>query len=90
MGICAGLGAVRRIVGKKIRREALIEVTVRPNTWTTSIESRSSSPEVTVMATTTKTARTARKAWAKPRVECYETRPEVTAYAGDSNPWAVR
>jgi hypothetical protein len=42
------------------------------------------------MATTTKTSRTTRKAWAKPRVECYETRPEVTAYAGDSNPWAVR
>jgi hypothetical protein len=42
------------------------------------------------MATTTKAARTARKAWAKPRVECYETRPEVTAYAGDANPWAVR
>jgi hypothetical protein len=41
------------------------------------------------MATTTKTSRT-RKAWAKPRVECYETRPEVTAYAGDGGPWAVR
>jgi hypothetical protein len=40
------------------------------------------------MATTTKTR--TRKAWAKPRVECYETRPEVTAYAGDSTPWAVR
>jgi hypothetical protein len=42
------------------------------------------------MATATKKAGTARKAWAKPRVECYETRPEVTAYAGDANPWAVR
>jgi hypothetical protein len=40
------------------------------------------------MATTTK--KTARKTWAKPRVECYETRPEVTAYAGDANPWVVR
>ena len=45
------------------------------------------------MATTTKTSRAARKAWAKPRVECYETRPEVTAYSGDggdSGPWAAR
>jgi hypothetical protein len=41
------------------------------------------------MATTTKKG-VARKAWAKPRVECYETRPEVTAYAGDSSPWNVR
>ena len=41
------------------------------------------------MATTTRKPRTL-KAWAKPCVECYETRPEVTAYAGDSNPWAVR
>jgi hypothetical protein len=40
------------------------------------------------MATTTK--RVARKAWAKPRVECYETRPEITAYSGDVNPWNVR
>jgi hypothetical protein len=41
------------------------------------------------MATTVKKG-TARKTWAKPRVECYETRPEVTAYAGDSGTWNVR
>jgi hypothetical protein len=28
-----------------------------------------------------------RKVWRRPRVECLETRPEVTAYAGDSGPW---
>jgi hypothetical protein len=39
------------------------------------------------MATTTKKVR---KTWAKPRVECYETRPEITAYSGDVNPWNVR
>jgi hypothetical protein len=27
-----------------------------------------------------------RKVWRRPRVECLETRPEVTAYAGDSGP----
>ncbi len=28
-----------------------------------------------------------RRRWTRPRVECLETRPEVTAYAGDSGPW---
>jgi hypothetical protein len=28
--------------------------------------------------------------WSAPVVECYETRPEVTAYAGESEPWRVR
>ena len=28
--------------------------------------------------------------WAEPAVECYETRPEVTAYAGESEPWRAR
>jgi hypothetical protein len=32
----------------------------------------------------------ARRAWARPKVECLETRPEVTAYSGDINPWNVR
>lgn len=29
-------------------------------------------------------------AWSEPVVECYETRPEVTAYAGESEPWRAR
>jgi len=29
-------------------------------------------------------------AWSMPQVECYETRPEVTAYAGDGGPWNAR
>jgi hypothetical protein len=29
-------------------------------------------------------------AWSPPLVECYETRPEVTAYAGDGGPWNAR
>lgn len=28
--------------------------------------------------------------WSDPVVECYETRPEVTAYAGESEPWRAR
>jgi hypothetical protein len=28
--------------------------------------------------------------WSEPAVECYETRPEVTAYAGESGPWRAR
>jgi len=28
--------------------------------------------------------------WSTPEVECYETRPEVTAYAGDGGPWNNR
>jgi hypothetical protein len=28
--------------------------------------------------------------WVTPETECYETRPEVTAYAGDSGPWNNR
>ena len=26
--------------------------------------------------------------WEAPQIECYETRPEVTAYAGGDGPWA--
>ena len=29
----------------------------------------------------------ARAAWVRPEVECLETRPEITAYAGGSDPW---
>ena len=74
---------VRVLEPKLILGNALIGVTV--SRTLTSLDS--AIPEVT-MATTTKTR--TRKAWAKPRVECYETRPEVTAYAGDGGPWAVR
>ncbi len=28
--------------------------------------------------------------WVAPEVVCYETRPEVTAYAGDGAPWNNR
>lgn len=28
--------------------------------------------------------------WTDPVIECYETRPEVTAYAGESGPWRGR
>ena len=28
--------------------------------------------------------------WSEPEFECYETRPEVTAYAGESEPWRAR
>jgi len=28
--------------------------------------------------------------WAKPKVECVEVRPEVTAYSGDTGPWLKR
>jgi hypothetical protein len=28
--------------------------------------------------------------WSTPEVDCYETRPEVTAYAGDGGPWNNR
>jgi hypothetical protein len=28
--------------------------------------------------------------WTAPVVECLETRPEVTAYAGDGGPWLTR
>jgi hypothetical protein len=28
--------------------------------------------------------------WSEPVAECYETRPEVTAYAGESGPWRAR
>jgi len=31
--------------------------------------------------------RRARRAWTRPAVECLETRPEVTAYSGDTGPW---
>jgi hypothetical protein len=30
----------------------------------------------------------ARLPWRKPRVECLESRPEVSAYAGTGEPWA--
>jgi hypothetical protein len=26
-------------------------------------------------------------AWRKPRVECLESRPEISAYAGTGEPW---
>ncbi|MEJ3744912.1 hypothetical protein WEI85_16645 [Actinomycetes bacterium KLBMP 9797] len=29
----------------------------------------------------------AKRSWSRPRVECLETRPEVTAYSGDGWPW---
>ena len=29
----------------------------------------------------------ARTAWVHPEVECLETRPEITAYAGGGDPW---
>lgn len=29
----------------------------------------------------------ARQAWVRPEVECLETRPEITAYAGGGDPW---
>ncbi len=32
----------------------------------------------------------ARPEWVTPEVECYDTRPEVTAYAGDGGPWLNR
>jgi hypothetical protein len=31
-----------------------------------------------------------RRSWTRPQVQGYETRPEVTAYAGDSGPWNNR
>ncbi|GHF41988.1 hypothetical protein FHX82_005038 [Amycolatopsis bartoniae] len=31
-----------------------------------------------------------RPLWSEPVAECYETRPEVTAYAGESGPWQAR
>jgi hypothetical protein len=31
--------------------------------------------------------RTKKRTWTKPRTECLESRPEVSAYAGDSWPW---
>ncbi|GAA4468062.1 hypothetical protein [Phytohabitans houttuyneae] len=31
--------------------------------------------------------RRARRAWTRPEVRCLETRPEVTAYSGDTGPW---
>ncbi|MEV6925235.1 hypothetical protein AB0M46_12125 [Dactylosporangium sp. NPDC051485] len=29
----------------------------------------------------------ARRSWAPPRIECRETRPEITAYSGAGDPW---
>jgi hypothetical protein len=29
----------------------------------------------------------ARRRWTAPRVECLESRPEVSAYAGTGQPW---
>ncbi|GGM26742.1 hypothetical protein GCM10007977_029840 [Dactylosporangium sucinum] len=29
----------------------------------------------------------ARRSWTPPRVECLETRPEITAYSGANDPW---
>jgi hypothetical protein len=31
-----------------------------------------------------------RRAWVRPTIECREVRPEVTAYAGGSDPWLTR
>jgi hypothetical protein len=31
-----------------------------------------------------------RRAWRPPTIECREVRPEVTAYAGGSDPWLSR
>lgn len=31
----------------------------------------------------------AKRAWTKPRTECLESRPEVSAYAGDGTPWPL-
>jgi hypothetical protein len=28
--------------------------------------------------------------WTPPQIECYETRPEVTAYSGGGDPWTGR
>lgn len=38
------------------------------------------------MAATKQETKT-RRTWTRPRVECLETRPEVTAYSGDTGPW---
>ena len=32
----------------------------------------------------------ARRSWIQPRVQSFETRPEVTAYAGTDGPWNNR
>jgi hypothetical protein len=31
-----------------------------------------------------------RRTWQRPTIECREVRPEVTAYAGGSDPWLTR
>jgi hypothetical protein len=35
----------------------------------------------------TVTTTRARRSWSRPRIECLETRPEVTAYSGAGGPW---
>jgi hypothetical protein len=44
------------------------------------------------MDTTVKPDQTVGQApeWTPPLVECYETRPEVTAYSGGGDPWTGR
>ncbi|WP_433046061.1 hypothetical protein [Dactylosporangium sp. CS-033363] len=31
-----------------------------------------------------------RRPWTAPRVECLETRPEISAYTGAGDPWSRR
>ena len=31
-----------------------------------------------------------KKTWTKPKTECLESRPEVSAYAGTGQPWLKR
>jgi hypothetical protein len=38
--------------------------------------------------TTDEPTETPAPTWVAPQIECYETRPEVTAYAGGDGPWA--
>jgi hypothetical protein len=38
-------------------------------------------------ATVVETPTTPAREWTPPQIECYETRPEVTAYAGGDGPW---
>ncbi|WP_432826956.1 hypothetical protein [Dactylosporangium sp. CA-092794] len=45
------------------------------------------------MSTTSRPAAVAapeRRPWTPPRVECLETRPEISAYSGTGDPWQRR
>lgn len=42
----------------------------------------------TIVEPTTLPVREPVREWEAPQIECYETRPEVTAYAGGDGPWA--